>query len=189
MATDGQWNSQHDPAVMFHRGPCLAHSVHLGGGTALGPRWMPAANLTACAMHWEALHPPKHNWGCWWVDLHQRVLVPMVVPQIPQQKQPVRATESRQKLRQTMLHSCTTPTWCFGAFALFYSFALLLDPASQGWMKGEIDRCLKCHSHPSKAAADSCMSPYAYSSALCFLELGCQSETKWEIPRWTEYKT
>lgn len=35
--TDGQWDSQHDPAMMFHRGRCLACSVHLGGGTALGP--------------------------------------------------------------------------------------------------------------------------------------------------------
>lgn len=49
-------------------------------------------------------------------------------------------------------------------------------------MKGETDRCCECHSHSSKAAADSCMSPYAYSSALCFLELGCQSEPNGKTP-------
>lgn len=69
--TDDYWDSQHDPAMVFHRGPLPDPLSSPGRGTALGP-WMPAANLTARTMHWEALHPPKHNCGCWWGDLHQK---------------------------------------------------------------------------------------------------------------------
>lgn len=115
-----------------------------------------AGNTSVHSAPGRALHLPKHGCGV--------VLVPVVAPQTPQWKQPLRARGSGQ--RRYSKPCCTDVQHLPGVYHALGPFsALLPGPASQGGTKGQTARCCKHHNCLTKAAASLILGPLPMPTA------------------------